>query len=156
MCCSVLQCLRTAVVLKRHKRKRWRPVRVALCTAVCCSVLHCVAMCCSVLQCVSVFQCVEVCCSVMQRLGIERVIERHVLQCVAVCCSMLQGVAVCCSVLQCFAVCCSMLSHVRGFKNRSRLRPHLPKCVLQCVAVAICFSVLRLQFVAVCSHLMGG
>jgi len=68
------------------------PLRDPGCVAVC------VAVCCSVLQCCSVLLCIAVCCSV--------------LQCVAVCCSALQCIAVCCvchSVLQCVAVCCSAL-----------------------------------------------
>ena len=45
--------------------RRTRVLRcVAVCVAVCCSVLRCVAVCCSVLHCA--LQCVAVCCSVLQ------------------------------------------------------------------------------------------
>jgi len=63
---------------------------MAVCVAVCFSVLQYAAVYCSMLQCVAV------CC--------------RVLQSVAARCSVLQYVAVCCSVLQHYAaVCCSML-----------------------------------------------
>jgi len=81
---------------------------VAVCVAVCWSLLQCVAgslcnvaVCCYVLQCVvvccNVLQCAVVCCGVLQCLAGSFLIvatpltmHRSVLQCVAVCCSMLQ------------------------------------------------------------------
>jgi len=68
MCCSAQGCLSWT--------SRYRHAQcVAVCVAVCCSVLQCaaiyVAVCCSVLQCVavccSVLQCVAVCYSVFKR-----------------------------------------------------------------------------------------
>jgi len=104
---------------------------VAVCVAVCCSVLQCIAVCCSVLQrvvvCCSVLRCVAACCSAPRYLGKVRrcvaaawcsVLQR-VAVCVASCCNALQHVAVCqCTfvrsvgVMQCVAVCCSVCCSV--------------------------------------------
>ena len=80
---------------------------VAVCAAVCCSVLQCVAVCCS-----------QNCTEWVIYLLAFTVLCCTVLHCAAVCCSVLQcvlrNVAVCCSVLQCVAVCCSVLQRVAG------------------------------------------
>jgi len=73
--------------------------------------------------------------------------RRDIIQkaCSAVCRSVLQCVAVCCSVLQCVVVCCSVLQYFILVVWRGE--------VLQCVAVAVCCSMLfssQLQCVAVC------
>jgi len=78
VCCSVLQCVAVLCsVLQCGAVYRYHPcsadvnlhciaVRIAVCVAVCCSVLQCVAVCCSVLQCVAM------CCNVLQRGALYR------------------------------------------------------------------------------------
>ena len=93
---------------------------VAVCVAVCCSVLQCVAVCCSVLQCAAV------CCRVLQCAAVCGC----VLQCASVCCSVLQCVTVCGSVLQCsldvwsacLAVAVAMYTHTHNV-HMSQKRP---------------------------------
>jgi len=89
---------------------------VAMCVAVCCSLLQCVAVCCSVLQ---------------QKTKSSRDRETDVLQCVAVC------AAVCRSVLQCVAA-----PKKKGGATERQMCCRVLQCVLQCAlqCVAVCCS----------------
>jgi len=85
---------------------------VAVCVALCLTVLQCVAVCCSVLQCVAVcvvvcvVVCVALCLTVLQFVAVCCSV------CCSVCCTVFDCVAVCSSVFQCVAVCCSVCCSV--------------------------------------------
>jgi len=108
---------------------------VAVCFALCCTVLmrvaaslhprltllkglmQCVALCRTVLHCIAlrrtVLHCVAMCCNVLHCVASCWCVLQHryipVWRSSTVYCSVLQCVAVCCSVLQRAAVCCSVL-----------------------------------------------
>jgi len=70
VCCSVLQRVAACGLIERLDRmpglfvkEHYKNGAVAVCAAVCCSVLQCVAVCCSVSQCVAV------CCNMLQSRG---------------------------------------------------------------------------------------
>jgi len=157
--CSVLQC-------------------IAVCVAVCCSVLQCVAVCCSALQCVTgvhpeewvyyhlmlqwvAFCCsgllcvLQVCCSsTLWRVSVLlHCSVLHVLKSVAFCWSSSQRVAACCSVFQCVQCVAVVRSKECVYYRLLWKRDAVCWGVLQCVAF-FCSVLQCMQCVAVrCSAL---